>query len=275
MAQILRLVGILLLALLAGCDPASLMRKITPPADEAAAKRYVDLLRHNQFDQIEKDLDPRFKGPGTRDALIKLAGLLPAEEPVSIKVVGVHFLKTSQTSRSDLALEYEFSQEWYLVDVVQTRGTPTPLFGFHINPLPDSLENTNRFTLVGKNASQYVMLVLTLVCFAFSIYAFVVCIRTKALKRKWLWLIATLVGVTYFGVDWTTGQFFISLFTLRLPPAGFSAATYSPWVFYISIPVGAIFFLGRRSLDRPAGASPQSTDNAPPARSFTPTDGIS
>jgi hypothetical protein len=271
MVRILRFVGVLLLAFLVGCDQASLIERMTPAADEAAAKRYVDLLRHNQFDQIEKDLDPRFKGPHTRDALIKMAGLLPGEEPVSTKVVSVGFFHNNQASGSDLTLEYEFPQEWFRVHVMQTRDTTTPLFSLGINPLPDSLENTNRFTLIGKNGSEYAMLLLTVLCFGFSIYAFVVCMRTKPLKRKWLWVIATLIGVCSFSVNWTTGQFSIALFALHLPPGGGFAFFYGPWNFYISIPVGAIFFLGRRSSGHLAGMSRQSTDNAHSAGSSSAT----
>ena len=46
--------GVLFLAVLSGCNQATLMKKMTPPEEEAIARRYMDDLRQNRFNQIEQ-----------------------------------------------------------------------------------------------------------------------------------------------------------------------------------------------------------------------------
>src|SRR6185437_10327039 len=103
--------GLVILALvaLAGCDRAAVMKKITPPEDEATARRYVELLRQNKFDLLEQDLDPSLQGPGTRAALASMAAMLPADTPSSVKVVGYQTLFSPGSRTTSVTLEYGFS----------------------------------------------------------------------------------------------------------------------------------------------------------------------
>ena len=59
--RFLGLISIVVIMLLAGCDQASVMKKMTPPEAESAAKGYIDLLKQNRFEEIEKDLDSSIK----------------------------------------------------------------------------------------------------------------------------------------------------------------------------------------------------------------------
>lgn len=86
-----------------GCDQASTMNKIIPPDVEAIAKNYINLLRSNNFDVIEKDLDPSGKGPNIRETLASMAALIPAKQPISIKVVGAQVSNFPLTARAPVA----------------------------------------------------------------------------------------------------------------------------------------------------------------------------
>lgn len=241
------LISIVVMMILVGCDQATIMKKMTPPEAESAAKSYIDLLQQNKFEEIEKDLDPSIKTPEIRTTLIKMAQMVPSEKPTSIKVVGSHVLHGSGFSTTNITLEYQFQRNWLLINVAtQKKGGVSSVVGFNVNPIPDSLENINKFRLAGKNPLQYSVLVLAILIPLFSLYALVLCIRTKIEKRKWLWVVFVLLGFAKFSVDWTTGQCGIMPLSFQLLGAGAFAPAYGSWVISISLPLGAIIFMLKR-----------------------------
>ena len=106
--------------------------------------------------------------------------------------------------------------------------------GFHVTPIADSLENLYRFTLVGKGATQYAILSLAVLAPLFSLYVFVLCIKTKMEKKKWLWLIFIVLGFGKLVVNWTTGEIYLTPLAIQLPAAA-NAQFYGPWMVYVSI----------------------------------------
>jgi len=223
------------------------MSRFSNPQDKATVEHFVDLLRQKNFDEIEKSLDTGLDDADTQDKLATMAAQIPSQKPLSIKVVGSQTFKGIGFTRSDITLEYEFPDKWLLVNLVTIkREEGTFITGFFVKPISDSLENLNRFTLSHKGESQYDVLLFSAVMMIFTIYAFVVCIKTKIAKRKWLWLIGTLVGICQVSVNWTSGQLHFSLITIHLPPFGATEQLYAPWFIYLCIPVGAILFLARR-----------------------------
>lgn len=254
------LVG-LFLTVLSGCNQATLMKTMVPQEDEATTRRYVDDLRQNRLDQIEQDMDAGLKDSNLHGTLVSMAAMFPAQEPVSTKVVGFRTLFGSAPG-TEITLEYEFPQKWLLAEVVTQKSEGvTTIVGFHVTPIADSLENLNRFTLVGKGESQYVILSLAVLAPLFSLYAFILCIKTRMGKKKWLWLIFILLGIGKLMVNWTTGQVFFTPLAIQLPPAGANAQLYGPWLVYVSVPLGAILFLIMRK--RLIGPIPQIQQDAP------------
>lgn len=265
--QILANVGLvgLFLAVLSGCNQATLMKTMTPQEDETLARRYMDDLLQNRLDQIEHDLDPRLKDSNTPATLASMAAMFPAQEPSSTKVVGFRsFLGNVQ--HAEITLEYEFPQKWLLAEIATEKsGGATTIVGFHITPIADSLENLNRFTLVGKGATQYAILSLAVLAPLFSLYVLVLCIKTRMGKKKWLWLIFVFLGIGKLIVNWTTGQVFFTPLAIQLPPAGANAQLYGPWMVYVSIPIGAILFLFmRKRLVGPVQQTQQGAPGTPP-----------
>jgi hypothetical protein len=257
--------SILFLAGLAGCNQANLMATITPPEDEAIARAYTDDLRQNRLDRIEHDLDPGLKDSNTHGTLASMAAMFPAQEPLSAKVVGFRGF-FGNIKRTEITLEYEFPQKWLLVEVaMQKSGEVTTITGFHITPIADSLENLNRFTLVGKGTTQYAVLLFAVLTPLFTLCVFVLCIKTRMGKKKWLWLIFILLGIGKVIVNWTTGQAFFTPLAIQVPAAGANAQPYGPWLVYVSIPLGAILFLSmRKRLVEPVRYFPEGGFGTPP-----------
>jgi hypothetical protein len=240
------------------------MKKVVPPADEAFARERTDLLRQKRFEQIQRELDPSISDANTEETLKTMAEMFPSEEPKSVKVVDIKFLRHEESRTHSLTLEYEFSDTWLLVNIAIKRlnGAST-IAAFNVTPIPDSLENVNRFSLAGKNGPQYLVLILALAAPIFSLYVLVVCLRTKNQRFKWLWAIFILFGVGALSINWTTGELGFTPLAVRIPCASITAVpAYGPWAIIVSLPLGAFLFMARRSANAMANESqsPQEVD---------------
>jgi hypothetical protein len=230
---------------LTGCDRAALMKKITPEKDESFAREYADLLRQQRFEQIEQVLDPSISDSNIKGTLARMAGMFPTEEPKSVKVVDLRFLHSPDSSTHSLTFEYEFTDKWLLVNMsIQRKDGTSTITGFNVTPIADSLENVNRFSLVGKGSVQYGMLGLAIIGPLFCLYVLVLCLRNKEQNLRWLWAIFIFFGVGRLAVNWTTGELTFTPLAFHIPCASILAVpAYGPWMLTVSLPLGAILFL--------------------------------
>lgn len=253
------LMAMMAMVLITGCGQTSMMTAMTPSADEQVAKNYIDLLRQHKFEQIESDIDPGIRTPELHETLSKMAASIPAQAPISVKVVGANTFSSPGLYKSNITFEYQFPDKWLLAKVVvQKKDGVSTIVGFNVNGLSDSLENLNSFGLLGKSALQYAVLVGMIVASLFSLYALVLCARTKIPKRKWLWIIFILFGIGKCTVNWTTGQWGFTPLSVQLFSAGAFAPFYGAWALSVSLPLGAIgFMLRRQSFDRATSLPPE------------------
>ena len=237
-----------------GCSQEELLQRFSSPEDQATAKSYIDRLRTGDFDEIEKSLDPSIRTPNIRDTLVKMAGLIPNQEPTSVKLVGAQSSRMPDANTVNTTFEYNFGDKWLLANVAvrDRQGTKT-IVGFNVNLMTQSLEAQNTFTLAGKSTTHYAVLVAAVAAALVTLYSLVVCARTKLPRRKWLWVLLILVGVGKVAVNWTTGEWGIAPLSVQLFSASAFAPIYGPWTIAVSLPLGAIVFLiyKRSHLEQP------------------------
>jgi hypothetical protein len=234
--------------LLVACSQEDWMQKVAPAEQQAIARNYIEQLRSRDFANIEKAVDPSIAAALTGGTLEKMAGLIPQGPATSMKLVGANRFSTDKDGTTlNLTYEFQFGDKFMLINVARKMkdGAET-IVGFRVQPLPASLEQLNRFTLLNKNALQYAVLAASVSAALFTLYAFVICIRTKLARRKWLWILFILFGFGKIMVNWTTGQWDFHIFYAQLFSASAGAAFFGPWIISVSLPVGAIFFLSRR-----------------------------
>jgi hypothetical protein len=250
--RLLKMLALLAALALVGCDRSSMMKRMIPDQDVTVAKHYMEAIRLGDFDAVEKDAGPGLAGPELPDMLAKMKAIFPSnsEEPRSIKPVAIGFIRKGDSPiNTGITLEYEFSNEWVLAEVVTQKAEGgTTINGVNVRRLPESIENLNRFTLMGKGESQYEVLLLAIASPLLALYACVICIKTRLGMSKWIWLTITLVGVGKLTVNWTTGQVSFTPFAVQFIPGGIYALGYSPWMIFASLPAGAIVFLIYRKL---------------------------
>lgn len=234
----------LLLLALVGCNQADMIQKFASPADQTLAKSYIDLLRQQRFEDIEKAADPSIAGPALHDALVQMAAFIPAGEPSTIMLVGAHRMNRDDSSTVNLTFEYGFSGKWILTSVaVRNHGGKATIVGFSVVPQPASLKQQNRFTLTKKTPIQYLVFALAIVFPLLTLWALVVCGRSKLKGRKWPWVLFVMLGFGKFAVNWTTGEWSFAPLSLQLFSAGAFAPLYGQWTVAIALPIGAITFL--------------------------------
>lgn len=236
-------IGLLSLLFLAGCDHTPILDSIAPEAI-TSSKGYFDLLRHQQYGKFEDALDPTIKTPNIHNTLVSMAPLVPAGEPVSVKAVSAKVTCNAGICDNDIVLEYEFPQSWLLVNVVTKRtNNDFSITGFHLNPISESVEETNRFTLVDRKFIQYLFLLPFLLVPLYCLYALLLCIQTKLeIKQKAAWIAGIVLGIFSIDVYWTTGELGFRFFSLHLLSVGISSIPYGSWIVSLSLPVGAIAF---------------------------------
>jgi hypothetical protein len=229
-----------------GYDRASLLKKYTPRNDEAFALHSVDLLFQDRYQEIEDSLDPSIRNSDTHEHLVEMSHLFPSK-PISVKTVEARIIRSPDSRTTSITVEYEFARSWLLAQVViRTKDGRKTITGFSVNPTAEPVEVMNEFTLDDKGFSQFAGLFLALWVAAFTLYAFVLCVRMKIGAKKWVWLAAILVGVGQLTVNWTTGEWFFTPLALSTPPVRASCTAYGPWMLHILSPVGAIAFLRLR-----------------------------
>jgi hypothetical protein len=246
----------LLLAALAflptGCNQQALFDKLVPQEEVALSKQLIAQLAAGDFPAIEQQLDPSLNDPAIRGKLQQLAAQFPSSPLIEAQLVGAHSFTSGsapQRAQYSLTLQYAYPGKWLLANVVLNKqdGRHT-LLGLHVNPLPDSLQNINRFTFAGKGATHFIMFTLAIAVPVFILVALVLCIRTPMPRRKWLWIVFILFGFMRLSLNWTDGSMNFSPLSVQLFGVMFGwAGPVAPLVLAVSIPLGAVMFLVRRS----------------------------
>jgi len=243
---------------LVGYDQSILFRWSVSREEEDFARGVIEGLRHQRYDQYSSDLD--LNNPETAEKLAAIRNLFPPHEPVSLKLVDVRTVRRGASRIYTLSFEYDFGAvasnpeatrpgrgRWLLAQVLlETEGNRASIGHIDVGVIAKPIEEVNAFTLKGKTGFQYLFLLLTVATEAFSFYAFVRCLRTRPLRRKWIWAIIALLGICKLTVNWTTGLTLFTPIAFSLPPALFSFSAYGPWMVHLHLPLGAVIFLLRR-----------------------------
>ena len=242
---------VLVVVLMTACDQQAMLEKFIPKEEAASAKRLLSQLAARDYESVENQLDPSLRTPSIRSTLEQMAAVFPSQDPNRVNVVGSNTSTFNGVTTYNLTFEHDYPDTWLLTNVVlQRRGGSAEqlmVLGLHVTPIRQSLEETNRFTFEGKTALHYIVFALVVAIPVFIVFALVLCFRTPIVRRKWLWLVFVALGLVQFSLNWTDGSYAVQPISFALLGAGFSrAGPYAPFVFTVSIPLGAIVFLARR-----------------------------
>jgi hypothetical protein len=239
--------AVLLLLGLAGCKAGWFIDRIAPDAVRDG-KNYFEEIRQRQVDQLLQAFDPSADKGRLRGDLGTVIALVPQQEPLGVETLGATAeCKGSGVCTKLITLEYKYADRWILFQVtVSNRSGHYAITKLYVQPESMPLESMRQFTLRGKGWLHYAILLMSLLSVGFAVYALVLCIRTPIQKRKWLWIILTILGLGKLGIEWSSGELWYKIFHISILPAGWGFDPESPFM-YASIPAGAILFLMFRS----------------------------
>jgi hypothetical protein len=256
--------AILLLFGLAGCKVGWLTDRIAPDAIRDA-KSYFEELRQRQVDQVMQSFDPSADKDRLRGDLGNVIALVPQQVPLGVETLGATAeCKGTGVCTKLITLEYKYPDRWILFQVTSSnRSGHYAITNLYVQPESMPLESGSQFMLRGKGWLHYAILLMSLLSVGFALYALVVCIRTPIQKRKWLWIILTILGLGKLGIEWSSGELWYKILYVSILPAGWGFDLDGPFL-YASIPAGAILFLLMRSRLRRTDSAALPISTAPP-----------
>jgi len=247
MPKYLRTGAILIALLLLGCDSQKWMNLFVPEEATQAGKTFVEDIRTGNFAPVETAIDPIYKAQLDTALLRGLQGLFEGSEIRSVKIIGSHALKTPAYTRYSITYEYELTRKWLVAEIVlQPSGRSFQIEGIHAQQIRQSVEQINAFTLSGKSAVHLIFLCLAILLPVFVLWTAIVCWRTPIPRRKWIWRIFVLLGITVFTLNWSSGAVQFNPLQFNIFAAGFTKQFYAPLMLQVGLPIGAVLFWVRR-----------------------------
>lgn len=236
------LAACVLVAALAGCKALAL----DPETDAVARAVYTELRTGSP--NLRARLSPEMQTPQAQAEIAKVRAYLPPGEPTFGKTIGWNYTAVlGQGKTALISQEYDYPGKVALAQTTLKRveGAKTwTVIGFHARVATTQELKALDFSLIGKTPAHYLFLVAMIVSLGLIPVAMVKVIRTRDLKRKWLWLIAALFCVIGFQINWFDGAVTWKL-NLGLLNAGVTSgmSRFDPWILFFSLPLGAILIL--------------------------------
>ena len=248
------------LLFLSACNPATMIEDFADDEKELAAREYIQRLIDGDTAALAAEVDPSLQSPDLIARLENVRSFLPKEPPTTTNLIGYFVHKTGTDTQYNVTFQFGYGSKWVLANAAwkEPHNCRRLIVGLNAQALPQSLQEINAFSFKRAGLQHYLFLTAVVLIPLFTVVTLIVCILTKLPKRKWLWILCILIGVTKISLNWTTGQVGIALMFLQLGGAGASAASvYSPWILSFSIPLGAIlFWVKRHSLQNPPAELP-------------------
>jgi hypothetical protein len=196
----------------------------------------------------------------------RMQSLSPAGQPVLSGVFVQWFANGGRpVTLKRFTYEVGANDKWALLQITLETEGPKPLVnGVFVQPLDRSPSAANGLTFRGKGPIHFLWLVLMAAALGTTITAFVLVLRTKRLRWKWLWCVGVLLSTFMFQLNWTTGAWDFMPISVTLFGAGaLQQGPLMPWVMTFASPVVAIAFLVLRATGRlpikPAADQPIGT----------------
>lgn len=218
----------------------------------ALADQCFEALRKHDLAAVEAKLDPSLRNAATMATLEKMASLVPPQDPVSSDIFQGTVTTTNGVRSTRLTFQYLFPEAWLVADFTEEEADNGLLIrDFTVRLMNRSLWELNAISpkaLTFKPTATLLVAGAAVVVPTFILITAVVCLLTPIRwRRKWLWLLFVLIGVTELSVDWMTGEtsFHLLNFVL-LGGSVLKGGAYGGWVFSMSLPLGAMIFWVKR-----------------------------
>ena len=224
--------------------PAALL----PEPEIAFAKEHLNRLKLRDFDHVKALIDPSIQHEVTDELLDKMSRTLYPGEPLAVEVVGSQIQVRDGQWSGNFTFDYQYAEGWLLASTALKKvDDGYRVIGFSVRRTTASQRELNAFRWAGLSPLHYAALVCEVFFLLFMLVSFVTCLRTKMIRRKWLWAIATLIGWGSFQFNWASGVLAYQWLSFQIIGMGATkAGPAAPWILATTLPVGAMLFWLRR-----------------------------
>jgi len=249
----MRLRFIILASTAASCGTAceqnieSFAQRHTTAAERVFALDYLGLLQRGEIDSAFAALAPELKSPEARQQLAQISSMF-AVHPVSRpELVGVQVNKAPGWRTVNRTWEYQSGSQWVVTNVQARYGDAgVTVSGVNAHRLDQSLQSGNAFTVRDKSPVHIVWLVIALLIPSLCVFSALRIATAKGMPKRKRWIIASLVGVGRFSLNWSTGAINVNPVYVVLFGAGATrGGPAAPWIITLSVPLGALLALRR------------------------------
>lgn len=255
------LVSLLSLLVVAACSAEPDVTGNVPSQQVDFAKQFLEQIRTGAIDAALSHLDASTNQEAARPFFQRAADNFPKREVRSNKVVDwseafqqaggqVTAVSTGAPGESAIirmVIRYVFSDTDAIdVSLLLRSNGPTYTIGFlDFRQLGQNEIDAASFFAPGKSMVQFLYFIgaLALVGFVWTTLYFCVRARFPRWRWRWLWVLAILLPIGRWSIEWMSGNMIIS--PLGLVPTGiwfFKAGIYGPYIFFIGFPLGAIAY---------------------------------
>ncbi|TNE63498.1 MAG: hypothetical protein EP335_09495 [Alphaproteobacteria bacterium] len=245
---------------LAACLPADggdyedLARTLTSDTVRAEVQQAADLTLAHDAAALQPLFLPGIVGPDFAERIQPMWQQIPPGAALERSLAGVHVNSTVQSGQPDFkdyAFVYQYRMEggWMLMRIIlrESEGR-RGLVHLSITPLPGDLRVLNRVDMDTATPGRVAFLVLMAANILFILVTATLIVRgRKEMQYPWRWFFFSLFGLASVTLDWSAGTYTASMLHISLLGAGVAnAGPFSPWVFSLSVPLGALMYWWHR-----------------------------
>jgi len=228
-----------------GCDRELMLIQVVPEAEKEFAKKYVELLRQNDYEKMLQYMDDELKSEDLKANLKLLSEEFPKGDVEKTKLVGRQVFRNNYYELVSLKHEYKYENKWIITIIgLKKKDGKMVLTGIHAEAFNQSLQSRNAFKFDNAGLVHFFFLFVAVLVPLFILISLYVCYRTPIAKKKWLWLAFLSTGFGQFTLNWTTGHFAVTPFSIIVLGASAVSPGYmEPLKLSFAIPVGAMVFM--------------------------------
>ncbi len=242
--------SLILLLAISACGIPLTSSQIESTAEASLLKKVHDALRKRDLVAAKVYFNPLvFAKPENNAAFPTMAELVPQQQPQSVVFLNWVANQSSTDGRSaQVVAQYKYSDtDWLTITAAFSgEGTNLRVDSYYLNRSGTSYQNTGWLSFAHAGAAQFVFFAFVMAALLTSLAACILCFTTPGLRRKWLWAIASFIGVTTFTMNWSTGELSFTPIFVGIPTANYTQDATGVWYLTFLVPVGAIVFLIKR-----------------------------
>jgi len=253
----MRYILIWLLAVsIAACTPSKLEKTALTPSERALVRGAVDDVARGDSTSLSNKVPPELAAK-LAPVLGKMREQLPVS-PLELSFLNANWTLSGGGRSTDAVYSVKGKSGWALVEAnTQTSNGRTMLTAIYIQRTPADPEKVNSFSLREARPAGWAMLVAMAAALAITIAGIFRVWRSGQFRRRWLWTIGAVIGVTVLRMNWTTGEFSFQPIYFQLFSVGAAKQPiFAPWILAVSVPMVALIALFRRGKSVASGAEP-------------------